>query len=95
MDISKIITDLKRERERLQKAIDALEALESGKAERPRRGRPPKVQKNAFVATKRHMSSAARKSISAMMKKRWKARKAGDDNWGGPLKKSAREHRAD
>lgn len=89
MDINKIVADLKRERERLQKAIDALEALESGKAERPRRGRPPRVQEHAIVAKKRHMSSAARKHIAAMMKKRWAARKAGDDNWGGPLKKRA------
>ena len=72
MDIQNILVDLKRERENIDRAIAALEGLGS----QTRRGRPV-GSRNAPAAKRqrRHMSAAARKRISAMMKLRWAERK--------------------
>jgi len=69
MDIQNILNDLRRERERLDKAIAALE----GGAPR-RRGRPA-GSASSKSRPRRHMSAAARKRISEMMKQRWAERK--------------------
>jgi len=69
MDIQNILNDLRRERDRLDKAIGALE--ETGGPRR--RGRP--VGSGAKSRPRRHMSAAARKRISEMMKQRWAERK--------------------
>ena len=69
MDTQKILEDLKRERERLDRAITA---LESGGTAVRRRGRPAGSTKSR---PRRHMSAAARKRISEMMKQRWAERK--------------------
>jgi hypothetical protein len=75
MDIQNILAQLKSERGRLDAAIAALE----GSGPR-RRGRPA----GSGAATsgggsarrgRRHMSPAARKRISDMMKRRWAERK--------------------
>jgi hypothetical protein len=87
MDISGVVTQLRQELERIERAIAALAGLGSQPAPR---GRPPKVQvsqpappkaKQAAPAppphhVKRTMSPAARKRISAAMKQRWA-------KWGG------------
>ena len=86
MDIQRIITDLKQERERLDRAISILEGLGSGR----RRGRPAGGHAVAKHA-RRHMTAASRKRISQMMKQRWAERsgkKRREDDWGGPLLKS-------
>jgi len=74
MDIDNILAQLKSERDRLDSAIAALEGS------RPRRrGRPAGSGKAASTASskppRRHMSAAARKRISEMMKRRWAERK--------------------
>jgi hypothetical protein len=73
MDIQNILGDLKRERERIDQAITALEGL--GAAAPRRRGRPAGSGKSAAARPRRHMSPAARKRISEMMKQRWAERK--------------------
>jgi hypothetical protein len=70
MDIQNILGDLKKEREGIDRAIAALEGLGSGR----RRGRPV-GSKAATKRPRRHMSAAARKRISEMMKQRWAERK--------------------
>ncbi|MGO9516193.1 MAG: hypothetical protein ACLPND_04030 [Candidatus Korobacteraceae bacterium] len=70
MDIQNILGDLRAERERIERAIAALEGLGSGR----RRGRPV-GSKNVAKNPRRHMSAAARKRISEMMKQRWAERK--------------------
>ena len=79
MDIQNILSDLKRERERLDRAIAALEGPGT---EQRRRGRPAGSRNAASASTasssgrpRRHMSAAARKRISEMMKQRWAERK--------------------
>ena len=69
MDIQNILGDLKKEREGIDRAIAALEGLGSGR----RRGRP--VGSAGTSRPRRHMSAAARKRISEMMKRRWAERK--------------------
>ncbi len=73
MDIHNILGDLKRERERIDQAITALEGL--GAAAPRRRGRPAGSGKSAAGRPRRHMSAASRKRISEMMKQRWAERK--------------------
>jgi hypothetical protein len=68
MDIQKIVTELSGERSRLNRAIAALEGLSQPAR---RRGRPPKSEIAALGMKRRTMSAAARKRISAAMKKRW------------------------
>jgi len=64
MDTQQIISELEAERDRLDQAISALRGSMSGRRGpgRGRRGR-------------RHLSPAAKRRISEMMKKRWAERK--------------------
>jgi exonuclease VII small subunit len=64
MDTQQIISELESERDRLDQAISALRGSMRGRrgGGRGRRGR-------------RHLSPAAKKRISDMMKKRWAERK--------------------
>jgi exonuclease VII small subunit len=65
MDTQQIITELEAERDRLEQAISALRGSMQGRrfvGGRGRRGR-------------RHLSAAAKRRISEMMKKRWAERK--------------------
>jgi hypothetical protein len=73
MDLQTVLADLRRERERLDAAIDALQGLGSGRRRGP--GRPAGSGKKRGGGTGRHMSAAARKRISEMMKRRWAERK--------------------
>ncbi len=69
MDLQTIVAELKRERDRLDQAIAALDGIGGaggrrgrGNGRRGRRGR-------------RHLSADARRRISEMMKKRWAERR--------------------
>jgi hypothetical protein len=74
MDIQNILSNLRAERERIDRAIAALEGL--GTTGPRRRGRPVgSVNKASSGRPRRHMSPAARKRISEMMKQRWAERK--------------------
>lgn len=66
MEIERILSDLKSERERIDSAIRALEGGRAGR----RPGRPVGSGRK-----RRTMSPAARKRISEMMKLRWAERK--------------------
>jgi hypothetical protein len=76
MDIQNILNDLKKQRENIDRAIAALEGIGTGQR---RRGRPAGSRNVATSAAagrpRRHMSPAARKRISEMMKQRWAERK--------------------
>jgi hypothetical protein len=69
MDIQTIVSDLRAERNRIDRAISALEGLTSSSS--PRRGRPSKAKQAAVSGKKRGMSASARTRISEAMKKRW------------------------
>jgi hypothetical protein len=69
--IHTLVSDLKSERNRLDKAISALERLPSRSS--ARRGRPPKAKQIVPAPSKkpRGMSAAGRRRISEANKKRW------------------------
>ena len=79
MDVLKILSDLRSERQRVQEAILAIERLAAGSAKR--RGRPPKWMSKINSAEtsegeqtpKRSVSVAARKRMAAAQKRRWAA----------------------
>jgi len=75
MDINNVIVELTKQRDLLDRAIEALGGLGTRGA---RRGRPPKTQHGGNVIAmprRRTMSAAARRRISEAMKKRWAIRK--------------------
>jgi hypothetical protein len=77
MDTSRILAELRSERHRLDQAIAALEGLDTAITRgRKRMGRPAGSQTGPKRrGGPRHMSAAARKRISEMMKLRWAERK--------------------
>ena len=74
MDIQKIVTELGEERNRLERAIAALENLSQPAR---RRDRPPKAKQATAPSSGKHggITPAGRKRLSEMMKKRWAERK--------------------
>jgi hypothetical protein len=76
MDTARILTELRSERDRIDQAIAALEALDGTVKHvaprspgRPKKGTPP------VSGRRKRMSVAGRKKLSEMMKKRWAERK--------------------
>lgn len=79
MDTSRILSELRAERDRIDQAIAALEALDSVvRRGRRRNGSGPAQSSPAQkkkTRNRRGMSPAARKRMSAMMKQRWAERR--------------------
>ncbi len=74
MDVSRILSELKAEREKLDQAIAALEGLRTKNVTRPKTA---VVSRTAPKRGGRRLSAAARKKLSAMMKARWASGKMG------------------
>jgi len=67
MDTNRILAELRAERDRIDQAISAIEAVNA--TGRQRVGRPPRA---AAIPRKRgRMSAAARRKMSRLMKQRW------------------------
>ena len=67
MDTNRILGELRAERDRIERAIAAIEGLNS--TGRERAGRPPRT---ATTRRKRsRMSAAARRKLSRLLKQRW------------------------
>lgn len=77
MDLGKILSELKKERDDLNRAIAALEGIE-GTDSRARKTSKKTSNASAKSVTKRRkgLSAAGRKRISEAMKKRWQERRA-------------------
>ena len=67
MDTNRILAELRAERDRIDRAISALEAVSS--TGRRRVGRPPGATRTA--RRRGGMSAAARRKMSRLMKQRW------------------------
>jgi hypothetical protein len=67
MDINRILTELRAERDRIGRAIAAIEAVNS--TGRRSVGRPPKAARK--VRRRGRMSAAARRKLSRLLKQRW------------------------
>ena len=75
MEIDKIVADLKKERDRLVKAIAALLSVGSAPAGK-KRGRKPGPKAAATKRKRRGgISKEGRKRLSELMKKRWAERR--------------------
>ena len=70
MDFKKVVTELKKERDRLNRAIAALEGIEGTPAVAAKTSKPA-----AKKAKKHHLTAEGRKRLSEMMKKRWAERR--------------------
>ena len=75
MEIDSIVADLKKERDRVVKAIAALVGMGSAPTGK-RRGRKPGVKAAATTRKRRGgISKEGRKKLSELMKKRWAERR--------------------
>ena len=76
LDIDSIVSDLKKERDRVVKAIAALVGMGSAPTGK-RRGRKPGPKKAAAKTGRRRggISKEGRKKLSELMKKRWAERR--------------------
>jgi hypothetical protein len=77
MQTEQIVALLVAERDRLSRAIDALEGPAKRRGRPPKASPTPRTQAAAPVARKRKMSAAGRKAIADASRKRWAAIKAG------------------
>lgn len=71
MDIERIVADLKRERERLSRAVAALEGIETSGA----RGAAAPRQAASKVKRRHRLTPEGRRRLSESMKRRWAERK--------------------
>ena len=67
MNLQKIVAELRAERDRLDKAIAALNSVST----QPRRGRPPKAVQTSARPKRRRLSAAGRARIAAAQHARW------------------------
>ena len=72
MDLQNIVSELKKERDRLSRAIAALEGTDLVRAATTKRATPTLVIRKV---KKGHLSPEGRKKLSEMMKKRWAERR--------------------
>jgi len=91
VNIQQIVAELKAERDRLDRAIAAVNNIST----RPRRGRPPKTaQSSARSKRRRHMSAAGRRKLSRLLKQRWaqgKMKRAKASKPGRRMSRAARK----
>jgi hypothetical protein len=74
MDLSQIVSELERERNRIDRAIAALNGLNGTGIERA--AKTSSVKPAARTAKRRgHLTAEGRKRLSEMMKKRWAERR--------------------
>jgi hypothetical protein len=73
VNLQKIVSELKQQRDRLNQAIVALEGIDAVNATTPKSATPTLVIRKG--KKRGHLSPEGRKKISEMMKKRWAERR--------------------
>jgi hypothetical protein len=74
MDLQTIVSELKRERDRIDRAIAALDGTQTGSTATTTRA--AKARDTSRRQSKRgHLTAAGRKRLSELMKKRWAERR--------------------
>ena len=89
MDINRILAGLRAERDRIGRAISAIEGLNS--TGRRRVGRPPRAA--AIPRRRGRMSAAARRKMSRLLKQRWAQGKMKRVEASKPVRKMSRAAR--
>jgi hypothetical protein len=74
LDTQRIVSELKRERDRLSQAIALLEGSDAKPGPKPGR-RAASISTGRASAKRRHLTPEGRKRLSDLMKKRWADRK--------------------
>jgi hypothetical protein len=90
MDTNSILAKLRAERDRINDAISALQAVNS--TGRRRAGRPPRAARKA--SRRGRMSAAARRKLSRLLKQRWaqgKMKRAKASKPGRRMSRAARK----
>lgn len=90
MDVIAIINELRKELERIDGLIIALESLQAGR----RRGRPPKALQQLRAGSLTQESPAARRAVKAVKKASKKAAKPAPADGGKKAKKKAAKKKA-
>jgi acyl-CoA synthetase (NDP forming) len=76
MDLARMVSELKSERDRLDKAISAMEGIERSRSGRTNRSvRRAASNVTSIAGQKPRLSPAARRRISEAQKRRWAERK--------------------
>lgn len=73
MDLKRIVSELKKERDRLDRAIAALEETDAPSATKQKASAPTLVIRK--TKKRGHLSPEGRKKLSEVMKKRWADRR--------------------
>jgi Spy/CpxP family protein refolding chaperone len=73
MDLERIVSELRKERDRINRAIAALEEMEEATTS-PKRAAAP-IRAGRKAKRKQHLTPEGRKRLSDMMKKRWAERR--------------------
>ena len=74
LDLARIVEDLKKERDRINRAIGALEGLGSGKPA-AKRSASPASNSRGKTQKRGQLTPEGRKRLSDLMKKRWAQRR--------------------
>ena len=82
MDLEFIVSELKKERDRIDRAIAALDGTHTKRAVAPAKASP---SARGPVSRKHHLTAAGRKRLSELMKRRWaeRRRKASNRRYSG------------
>ena len=89
MDTNRILAELRAERDRIDQAISALEAVNS--TGRRRAGRPPRAAQKP--RRRGRMSAAARRKMSRLLKQRWAQGKMKRAKASKPVRRMSRAAR--
>jgi hypothetical protein len=86
METNRILAELREERNRIERAISALKAVNS--TGHPRVGRPPRAA--AIPRRRGRMSAAARRKVSRLMTQRWAQGKMKQAKASKPVRRMSR-----
>lgn len=93
MNLQVIVAELKKERDRIDRAIAALDAISTNNGSRETKGRAraarPASTRSSRRSRKGHLTAAGRKRLSELMKRRWAERRRKASNGRKPAAKAA------
>jgi hypothetical protein len=88
LDTQRIVSELKRERDRLSRAIAVLEGSDAKPSAKPGRG-AASISTRRASTKRRHLTPEGRKRLSDLMKKRWADRRRKSVHLRRPSAKAA------
>lgn len=93
MNLLVIVAELKKERDRIDRAIAALDGISTNNGARATKGRSrparPASTRSSRRSRKGHLTAAGRKRLSELMKRRWAERRRKALNGRKPAAKAA------